>query len=205
MVAVRLIPAAMIETLSSIEPLLFDDEIPRCLADLVCQILQEVSGLERALQADALGEIAGLVQRANESSSHLLDHHRGEPASAAAARAEAVVLRAIVEAHAAGTLIAPTSMAFLTWAHRSFHQALSDPEPCLSAEAWGREASGPARDGSERDGDTGLPIPRAPERVGTFMAHFERALRRGRALAERTHRRGGGRPSQAQPHPAVCR
>ena len=48
----------MIETLSSIEPLLFEEEVPRRLADLVCDIRQEASWLERGLPAQALLEIA---------------------------------------------------------------------------------------------------------------------------------------------------
>ena len=181
----------MIETLSSIEPLLFEDEIPRRLADLVCRLQQEVSRLERGLQADALREIADLARHANADCGNPIDR-RGtrldtseEPlnaseragagaSSAAEAQAEMVVLRAIDEAHAAGSLSSPTSIAFLTWAHRSFYQALAGLERPASDQGSARMAPGRLREGFGEVGVSGTPIPQAPERIGAFLAHFER-------------------------------
>ena len=181
----------MIETLSSIEPLLFEDEVPRRLADLVCRIQQEVSRLERGLQADAVREIADLVRhphgddaipidargvRLDASEEPLnADQRTGDGAySATEARAEMVVLRAIDEAYAAGALSSPTSIAFLTWAHRSFYHALAALERPVSDKGSVRLTPGRLREGSGAGGVTGTPIPQAPERVGAFLAHFER-------------------------------
>ena len=181
----------MIETLSSIEPLLFENEVPRRLADLVCQIQQDVSWLERGLPADALREIADLARPANgyyvnqierrarrpEASEEPLDPD--EPANGRApsldnARAETVVLRAIDEAHAAGTLASPTSVAFLTWAHRSFYQARAGLERRGSDQGSASTGPGRSREASDAGGGPDHRGPQAPERAGIFMAHFER-------------------------------
>ncbi len=206
--------ADMIETLSSIEPLLFEDEVPRRLADLVCQIQQEVAWLERGLPADTLREMADLatdttaVLRSNLIDDAVLHRaceeplEREEPAdakapSAAEAEAEASVLGAIDAAHAAGTLASPTSVAFLTWAHRSFYQALAvsngrvPDQGSLSQHPGGWEGSKRVASVTRR------------RRGSSPPGSFRTALRGGRVLAERSHHRGGGGPSQAQPHPAV--
>ena len=179
----------MTETLSSIEPLLFEGEIPRRLADLVCQIQEEVASLHRGLQPDASREIADLVRHADRDSfidgrGARLDDARGplngdEPAgtrspSAAEVQAETFVLRAIDEGHVAGTLPSPTSIAFLTWAHRSFYQALAGLAPEVPDPQSARMTPGRLREGSEESGDPGYQVPRSSERVGTFLAHFER-------------------------------
>ena len=169
----------MIETLSSIEPLLFDDVIPRRLADLVCRIQQEVSRLERGLPTEALKGIADVARQAAGSFSHPIEPlHVDEPAgarppSAAEAEAEAIVLRAIDDAHAAGTLASPTSVGFLTWAHTSFYQALAGLERSGS-QGSPRMTPGRLREQSEDDGGSGYRVPQPAERVAVFLAHFER-------------------------------
>ena len=82
-----------------------------------------------------------------------------------------VVHRAIDEAHAAGTLTSPTSIAFLTWAHRSFYQALAERH---GAQGLPDATPGRLREPSEDGGGSGDQVPQASERVGTFLAHFER-------------------------------
>ena len=186
----------MIETLSSIEPLLFDGEIPRRLADLVSQLQQEVSWLERELPIGASRQIADLARNAGGFFASLTDGRDPcldaleEPLSAEKpadarvtwaekAQAETSVLRAIDEAHAAGTLASPTSLAFLTWAHRSFYQNL-DPERRGSQDSFGM-MPGRLREQAGEGGEPGWQVPRASERVGIFLAHFERRF----AAAER--------------------
>ncbi len=220
----------MIETLSSIEPLLFEDEVPRRLADLVLQIQQEVSRLERGWPADAsqdiadvLGHVGGyyaiLTERAGVRLGAPDAPPTGDepvdttPPSPAEARAEMMVLRAIDQAHAAGTLASPTSLAFLSWAHRSFYQAVAGPEGSVST-------SGRLRQGSENSGP-GDPVPQAPDRVGHFMDHFERRfgaaerwpIVRVIAIAAAHHRlnlirpfpNGNGRVSRLMSHAMVLR
>ncbi len=177
----------MIETLSSIEPLLFEDQVPRRLADLACQIQQEVAFLERGLPSDTLREMAALLRHNCGSASNLIDEgglasdpceeplKREERAdakahSAAEAQAEASVLGAIDAAYAAGTLASPTSVAFLTWAHRSFHQTLASLEGRVPDQRSLLATPGRLREGSEEGGFGD----QAPARVEILMAHFER-------------------------------
>ncbi len=167
----------MIETLSSIEPLLFEEEVPRRLADLVCQIRQEVSWLERSLPAEAVREIADLARHATGYSSLLIEPlHADEPAEAkspSTAEAETIVLRAIDQALAAGTLASPTSIGFLTWAHRSFYQTLASLERGVPPGSP-HGLPGRLREPAENGGGCGDQVPQASERVGVFLAHFER-------------------------------
>ncbi len=181
----------MIETLSSIEPLLFEEEVPRRLADLVTRIQQEAAWLERGLPADTLRDVADLARRANgyyatlirrrvspdedaEGISNPTEPAAGRAPSSADANAEVAVLRAIDEAHAAGALASPTSIAFLTWTHKTFFDALKDTEP--RGAAGGREPGTPGRlrEGHDEGGDSGDRVPQAGHRVGAFLAHFER-------------------------------
>ena len=168
----------MIETLSSIEPLLFDDVIPRGLADLVCRIQQEVARLERGLPTEALQEIADVARHATGSSHRIGPLHADQPVgalppSAAEAEAETVVLRVIDQAHAAGTLASPTSIGFLTWAHRSFYEALASLERS-GPQGSPRKIPGRLRAPAEDDGGSIYRVPQASERVAVFLAHFER-------------------------------
>ena len=216
----------MIETLSSIEPLLFDDAVPRPLADLVCRIQQEVSRLERGLPTEALKEIADLARHATGYSSHLIEPlHADEPAgaqapSAAEAEAETMVLRTIDEAHAAGTLASPTSIGFLTWVHRSFYQALAGLERSGSQRSP-RMTPGRLREQAEDDRGLGYRVPQASERVAVFLAHFERRFGAAErwpsariiAVASAHHRLnlirpfpcGNGRVSRLMSHAMVMR
>lgn len=228
----------MLETPARIEPCFFEDDIPRVLADLVSEIQHEAAGLGRDLHADAAAELADFVRVMNCYYSNLIEGHDTRPKDieralagaeldperrplALEARAHVLVQRAIDAAHAAGRLPSPTSIHFITWAHRSFYEEM--PEEFRVSRGRGGEmvpiVPGKFRTEASEDVEVGLHAPPSSERVADFMAHFERrfgmaerwASTRVIAVASAHHRLnyihpfvdGNGRVSRLMSH-AMC-
>jgi Fic family protein len=183
----------MLETPARIEPCLFEDEIPRTLADLVAEIQHEAAGLGRDLHPDSAAELAEFVRVMNCYYSNLIEGHDTRPRDieralagaeldedkrplALEARAHVLVHRAIDRSFAEGALPSPTSSVFLMWVHRAFYQEMP-PEFRFVRLPGGDTVPivpGQFRTRPEEDVEVGRHLPPSSERVADFMGYIER-------------------------------
>lgn len=183
----------MIESPSRIEPCLFDDAVPRRIADLVSEIQSETARLGGDLHPDAAGELADLVRVMNCYYSNLIEGHKTRPkdieralagaeveegrrALALEARAHVIVQREIDAMHLAGAAPSPTSVAFVQWVHRRFYEE-TPPEFRETRDRDGRRIRvepGRFRNDPSEDVTVGRHVPPSSPRVADFMAYFEK-------------------------------
>ncbi|CAM5763274.1 Fic family protein [Bosea minatitlanensis] len=182
-----------VEAPSRIEPLFFEEQVPRVLADLVGEIQQEVTTLGRDLHPDSADELADLVRMMNCYYSNLIEGHDTRPRDieralanqeldperrplALEARAHVLVQRAIDRAFLEGRLPSATSIAFVKWVHKSFYEEMPAEfrfvrHPDNSTRPI---VPGQFRSAAEDDVQVGRHLPPSSDRVPDFMAHFER-------------------------------
>jgi Fic family protein len=182
----------MLETPARIEPCLFENDVPRVLADLVAEIQQAASLIGADLHLDAVGELAEFVRVMNCYYSNLIEGHNTRPRDieralagadvdpdrrplALEARAHVIVQREIDEAFRSGKLPTPTSVAFISTIHRLFYENM--PEEFRSAKGRdGRDmpiVPGTFRTSEQEDVAVGRHVPPSSARVADFMRHFE--------------------------------
>ena len=182
-----------IEAPSRIEPLFFEDQIPRVLADLVGEIQQEVTTLGRDLHPDSADELAELVRMMNCYYSNLIEGHDTRPRDieralanqeldperrplALEARAHVLVQRAIDRAFLEGRLPSATSVAFVQWVHKSFYEEMpAEFRIVRHADGSTRPiVPGRFRLAAEDDVQVGRHLPPSSDGVPDFMTHFGR-------------------------------
>lgn len=183
----------MIETPSHIEPLLFEDAIPRVLAELVGEIQSESATLGAGLHPEAAGELADLVRVMNCYYSNLIEGHNTRPRDieralagaeveperrslALEARAHVLVHRRIDELHIAGALPSPTSIEFLRWVHRAFYEEMPEEFRVVTLPDGSVHPIRPGvfRAEAWEDVQVGRHVPPSSARVPDFMAYFEK-------------------------------
>lgn len=183
----------MIETPSRIEPCFFEDAIPAVLADLTVEIQREADALGQGLHADSAAELADLVRLMNCYYSNLIEGHKTRPKDieqalagaeisperrplALEARAHVLVQREIDELHLRNALPVPTSLAFLTWVHRTFYDAMPDEFRAQVRPDGTRIAIEPGafRTSTHDDVAVGRHQPPSSAVVTTFMEYFAR-------------------------------
>lgn len=183
----------MIETPSRIEPLLFEDAIPRVLTELVAEIQSESATLGTGLHPDAAGELADLVRVMNCYYSNLIEGHNTRPRDieralagaeveperrslALEARAHVLVQRRIDELHLSGALSSPTSIEFLRWVHCAFYDEMPEEFRVVTLPDGSVHPIKPGAFRAEawEDVQVGRHVPPSSARVPDFMAHFEK-------------------------------
>lgn len=191
-----------LETPSRIEPLFFEDDVPRVLADLVGELQQEALSLGRDLHPDSVAELADLVRMMNCYYSNLIEGHDTRPKDieralenqevdaerrplAMEARAHVLVQREIDEAHGLGRLPSPTSIEFITWAHRRFYEEMPEEYRFVRLpDGASREIiPGCFRSVPQDDVEVGRHSPPSSDRVKDFMAYFEQRFRTAESWA----------------------
>ena len=182
----------MIETSSRVEPLFFENAIPRVLADLVSEIQAEVPSIGQGIHPDSIAELADLVRVMNCYYSNLIEGHNTRPKDielalegaeieperrplALEARAHVLVHRAIDHLHAAAKLPSPTSIEFIRWIHRSFYEKMPEEFRVVTMPDGAVHPIKPGvfRTEAWEDVLVGRHMPPSSERVADFMAHFE--------------------------------
>jgi Fic family protein len=183
----------MIEAPSRIEPLLFEDAVPRVLAELVGEIQAESATLGAGLHPDAAAELADLVRVMNCYYSNLIEGHNTRPRDieralvgaeieperrplALEARAHVLVHRRIDELHRAGALPSPTSVEFIRWVHRAFYDEMPEEYRVVTTPDGSVHPITPGvfRTESWEDVQVGRHVPPSSARVNDFMDYFER-------------------------------
>jgi Fic family protein len=183
------------ETPSRMEPCLLEETSPAIL-DLVASLSGATHALGARLHPKSAAGLAELVRVMNCYYSNLIEGHNTTPCEIERAlqnrldaaeerrnlqieaRAHIRVQREVDRLHAAGELPEPASVEFIRWLHRAFYEAA--PEAMLLIEGAGRVlrmTPGEFRSKPEEDVDVGRHLPPASDRVGAFMAHFERRYR----------------------------
>jgi Fic family protein len=180
-----------IETSARIEPCLFEENVPRLLADLAVDIQREAGLVGGGLSSHALAELAELVRIMNCYYSNLIEGHDIKPRDieralndekfvserrplAQEAKAHVEVQRAIDIAHGEGKRPIPTSVQFLTWVHKSFYDEMS-PE-FRQARTDGRVATnipGEFRTEEGEDITIGRHVSPSSAQMQNFMTCFE--------------------------------
>src|ERR1700738_4861109 len=129
------------ETPARIEPCLFEEQVPRVLADLAIEIQKESPHVGQGLNKDSLAELADLVRMMNSYYSNLIEGHNTRPLDiekalagaqiepekrplALEAKAHVEVQRAIDIAHMTNKLPIPVSTTFILWVHKSFYDEM---------------------------------------------------------------------------------
>lgn len=183
----------MTETPSRIEPCFFEDGIPRALADLAIEIQHAADGLGAGLHPESASELADLVRVMNCYYSNLIEGHNTRPGDIEAAlngleveperrplaleaKAHVIVQREIDGLYGRGELPSPSSSAFLSWIHCRFYEEMP-VEFRFVEHRDGRRMEivpGAFRANTDEEVAVGRHRPPSPERVGAFMAHFER-------------------------------
>ncbi len=183
----------MPETPARIEPVLFDEAVPRVLADLMSSIQSEVVGLGARMPPESLAELADFTRIMNCYYSNLIEGHHTRPADIERALVEAgtvkerrplvleakahvLVQRRIDEMHRAGSLPVPTSTAFVRDVHRAFYDLMPDELRTVSKDDGTTLAivPGEMRSHPREDVAVGRHLPPSSTVVGDFMGHFER-------------------------------
>jgi Fic family protein len=183
----------MIETPGRIEPCFFEEHIPASLADLSVEIQREAANLGQGLHPDSAAELADLVRVMNCYYSNLIEGHNTRPRDieralagaeleaetrplALEARAHVIVQRLIDKMHREGTLPRPTSVAFLTWVHKTFYDEMPDEFRRIEHPDGTTEPIIPGRMRQEGDSEVavGRHLPPSSGRVAAFMDHFDK-------------------------------
>ena len=183
----------MSETPGRIEPCFFEEHIPASLADLSVEIQREAAGLGQRLHPDSAAELADLVRVMNCYYSNLIEGHNTRPRDieralagaeleaetrplALEARAHVIVQRSIDKMHREGTLPRPTSVAFLTWLHKTFYDEMPDEFRHIEHPDGTSEPIIPGRMRQEGDSEVavGRHLPPSSGRVAAFMDHFDK-------------------------------
>ena len=182
----------MLETPARIEPCLFEDDVPRVLADLAVEIQRESAIVGNGLNQDSLAELADLVRMMNSYYSNLIEGHNTRPLDiekaltgvqiepekrplALEAKAHVEVQRAIDVAHMTNKLPIPVSTTFISWVHKSFYDEMP-AEFRVTKRQDGSEISvvpGKFRSSPEEDIAVGRHVPPSSSVVQTFMDYFE--------------------------------
>lgn len=183
----------MIETAGRIEPLFFEDAVPRSLADLSVEIQRSAMELGQGLNPESALELSDLVRMMNSYYSNLIEGHNTRPKEieralagaelepetrplALEAKAHVVVQRKIDEMQLEGTLQSPTSVEFLVWVHRAFYEEMPDEFRFIERPDGTRVEIVPGQFRRSRRDDVavGRHQPPSSERVDDFMQHFSR-------------------------------
>lgn len=183
----------MLETPSRIEPCFFEEHIPTELADLSVEIQREATLLGQGLHPDSAAELADLVRVMNCYYSNLIEGHNTRPRDieralagaeleeesrplALEARAHVIVQRKIDQMHRAGTLPRPTSVEFLTWAHKAFYDEMPDEFRFVNYADGTTQPiiPGHMRQASDPEVAVGRHLPPSSDRVPVFMDHFDK-------------------------------
>lgn len=182
-----------LETPARIEPCLFEEEVPRVLADLAVEIQKESADVGHGLNKDSLAELADLVRMMNSYYSNLIEGHNTRPLDieralagaeiepekrplALEAKAHVEVQRAIDTLYSEGRLAVPVSTAFISQVHKSFYDDMP-AEFRVTKRSDGTEipiVPGKFRSSKEEDIAVGRHIPPSSEVVQTFMDYFEK-------------------------------
>jgi Fic family protein len=186
---------ALVETPFRIEPALLE-EASVAMTDAVAELSAAAATLGKALHPRTAANLADLVRIMNTYYSNLIEGHRTrardiqralagnfdkdqrrrhlQMEAAAHVRVQAEIDRLA----AAGTLPEPASMEFIRWLHREFYKGA--PDEMLHVTGSGRGflmEAGEWRSKPEQDNAVGRHIPPSSDRVGDFMAYFERRYR----------------------------
>jgi len=183
----------MLETPGRIEPCFFEEQIPASLADLSVEIQREAAQLGQGLHPDSAAELADLVRVMNCYYSNLIEGHNTRPRDieralagaeleaetrplALEARAHVIVQRSIDKMYREGTLPRSTSVAFLTWVHKSFYDEMPDEFRCIEHPDGNMEPIIPGRMRQEGDSEVavGRHLPPSSGRVTAFMEYFDK-------------------------------
>lgn len=183
------------ETPFRIEPCLLDTSSPE-IVDLVASLSGAAHGLGARLHPRSAASLAELVRVMNCYYSNLIEGHNTTPREIERAlanqldvaeerrnlqieaRAHIRLQREIDRRHAAGDLPEPASTEFIRWLHRSFYE--DAPEAMLLIRGDGREmrmTPGEFRTSADHEVAVGRHLPPSADRVGAFMAYFERRYR----------------------------
>jgi Fic family protein len=176
-----------------IEPCLFEEHLPASLANLSVDIQREAAVLGHGLHPDSAAELADLVRVMNCYYWNLIEGHNTRPCDikralagaevetetrplALEARAHVIVQRAINKMHWEGTLLQPTSVAFLTWVDKSFYDKMPDEFRRNEHLDGTAELIIPGRMRQEGDSEVavGHHLPPSSGRVAAFMDHFDK-------------------------------
>lgn len=183
----------MLETPARIEPCLFEEEVPRVLADLAVEIQKESADIGYGLNKDSLAELADLVRMMNSYYSNLIEGHNTRPLDieralagaeiepekrplALEAKAHVEVQRGIDMAYATGKSPVPVSADFISSIHKAFYDEMPS-EFRVTRRADGIEipvVPGKFRSLKEEDTSVGRHVPPSSEAVPAFMAYFEK-------------------------------
>ena len=183
----------MLETPGRIEPCFFEEHIPASLADLSVDIQREAANLGQGLHPDSAAELADLVRVMNCYYSNLIEGHNTRPRDieralagaeleaetrplALEARAHVIVQRLIDKMHRESNLPRPTSVAFLTWVHKTFYEEMPDEFRRIEHPDGTTEAIIPGHMRQEGDSEVavGRHLPPSSGRVAAFMDHFDK-------------------------------
>ena len=181
------------ETPARIEPCLFEEQVPRVLADLAIEIQKESADVGQGLNKDSLAELADLVRMMNSYYSNLIEGHNTRPLDieralagaeiepekrplALEAKAHVEVHRGIDVAYATGKLPVPVSTKFISLVHKSFYDEMP-AEFRVTRRNDGTEipiVAGKFRSSKEDDISVGRHVPPSSEVVQAFMDYFEK-------------------------------
>ncbi len=183
----------MLETPGRIEPCFFEEHIPAELADLSVDIQREAVLLGQGLHPDSAAELADLVRLMNCYYSNLIEGHNTRPRDiekalagaeleeetrplALEARAHVIVQRTIDNMYHNRTMPIPTSVEFLTWAHKAFYDEMPEEFRVIEHPDGTREPIIPGRMRQEGDAEVavGRHHPPSSARVVAFMDHFDK-------------------------------
>ena len=181
----------MLETPARIEPCLFEEHIPVKLADLAINIQKEAIRLEQGVHPELAADLADMVRIMNCSYSNMIEGHAPSPDDieraiagseketaplALEARAHIMVQRKIDILHQKGNLPRPTSVEFLTWIHKEFHDKMPDEFRVMKYSDGTQVPIIPGRMRQSGDPDVavGRHIPPSSSCVETFMRYFEK-------------------------------
>jgi Fic family protein len=159
--------------------------------DLSIEIQRAVAVLGQGLHPDSAGELADLVRVMNCYYSNHIEGHNTRPRDieralagaeseaetrplALEARANVIVQRSIDKMHREGILPRSTSVAFLTWVHKSFYYEMPDEFRFVVELDGAMEPiiPGPMRQEGDSEVAVGRHLPPSSGRVAAFMDHF---------------------------------
>ncbi|SDY84637.1 Fic family protein [Citreimonas salinaria] len=184
----------MRETPARFEPCGIEEMIPEFLVDLLDAIREEAAEVGRGLHPDSVRELRGLVRIMNAYYSNLIEGHHTRPRDIEAALscapvddrflAEAVahfrVQEGVDDLADAGDLPQPTSVSFIVELHRRFYEEMPE-EFRYTEHGFKRVEIVPGAFRTD-EVQVGRHLPPSPDRIKSFMAHYEmryRGLTRG--------------------------
>jgi len=183
------------ERVSLMEPLVLGSGSPRRgeIGDLAMELGLRSTAFRAALPAGVVGALAELVRAMNCYYSNLIEGHDTHPVEieralagaeleaetrplALEARAHVIVQRSIDKMHREGSLPRPTSVAFLTWVHKTFYEEMPDEFRRIEHPDGRIEPIIPGRMRQEGDSEVsvGRHLPPSSGRVAAFMDHFDK-------------------------------